>query len=136
MIVELSPGIASWAYGELALAGGRHNIDTPGPELAAALAAAAAAGVLKVVDGGVPREAVESDEDSLAKQDIALAARAELIAERDRALAAVSRDVLADEPDLPDEDRVERVAAVMHDRQDEWEQRMAAAAQKAVEGAL
>lgn len=136
MIVELSPGIASWAYEDTTLAGGTsHNIDAD-PRLANAIAGAAAAGTLRIIEGDVPADAVESDEDSLKKQDVAMRARTELIGDRDRALAAVAQDVLNDEPDLAPEDRVQRMAQVRQERIEEWEQKMNEAAQKAVEEAF
>lgn len=69
MIVELSPGIASWSYEDTTLTGGvSHSIDAD-PRLAHAIAGAAAAGTLRIVEGDVPDGAVESDEDSLKKLD-------------------------------------------------------------------
>lgn len=107
-------GASVWCYGDETFPAGRHEVDAD-PDLAAAIAAAGAAGVLKVIDGQVP--AVEDDEESLAKQEVALAARAGLYEQRDRELAAIG-------PDDPDA----REAAL-----DEWEQRMAEASQEALE---
>lgn len=133
MIVELSPGLAQWSYGDTTLHGGRHTID-PDAETAAAITAAVAAGALVLIDGDLDDGAVESDEESLRKLQAADAARAELYAERDRELREVGttlREAADDERD-PDE-LAATVAEAQQDKLAEWDARMAEAAQTAVE---
>ncbi len=121
MIIELSPGLASWSYGDTTLQGGlRHDLD-PDAELGAAVAAAVAAGVLVLIDGELDAGAVESDEES------------------DRKRVAAQRDVVEENAALDPDEQLggdalsERIVMAVEDTRDEWEQRMAEAAQTAVE---
>lgn len=98
--VELAPGVSSWAHGDgdaVLTAGQLHEVDVTGKaELREALAAAVAAGALRLIEGDLP-DAVESQEDSEAKQSAADEACAPLYAERDRELNRLSRRELTDE---------------------------------------
>lgn len=141
LTVEVAPGLASWSYGDTTLHGGRHTLD-PDAETAAAITAAVAANVLVLIDGDLDDSAVESDKESLRKLKVADAARAELYAERDEELRyvtseAIAANAVADESDrLEPEALSEQVTQAAADKLAEWEQRMAEAAQTAVEGVI
>lgn len=86
--VKLPPGIARWTYEDVTVDGvGEHDLDGDGV-LLGAVAAAVAAGSLLLVEGDLPKDAVQSDKDSLKLQAKADKARAPLYRKRDEALFA------------------------------------------------
>lgn len=116
--------------------GGAHHVRVGSPEVLGIIAAAVAAGSLELVDGDLPP--VEDDEESLARLEIAEIERAALIPERDAALTQTSRDMIAQwrETSPDGSGRLELNAALVAAREagvQEWEGRIAEAAQAAVE---
>jgi hypothetical protein len=114
--IKPAAGIAAWSFQDLTVAGQR-VIEQPDAPLASAVAAAVAAGVLELVDGNVSMASVESDKQSLRKLRVADAARGPLFEQRDAELLQASPDT--------------------HEQLlDAYTQRMAAAAQAALEEEL
>jgi hypothetical protein len=97
--VELTPGVARWAYGGVEEDGSDAVvIEAPGgpldvsdPAVHAAVSAAAATGALTITDGEAMPGAVEPDEVSLERLAVAQEARAPLYEARDRALHRLPR---------------------------------------------
>lgn len=134
IVVEVAEGLAAWSYENTTLAAGaQHEITDVSPGALAALAAAAAAGSLRVVAGDVPADAVESDELSLEKYETAHAARGPLYAERDREILAAPAKVAADNPDLNGDELRDAQAAAVDLVIERWEPLLDEAAQAALE---
>lgn len=110
LTVRLVPGLSQWAYGDRYVPAGE---DCTVPDDDGAVSAAVAAGVLELLEG--EPTPVESEEDSLAKYELAQGAKADLYAERDAEIYEAS--------DVADVDRIMSV----------YEERMAEAAQEALE---
>lgn len=93
--VEVLPSV--WAFDDLELAGGKHEVEVTVAQHKA-ITAAAAAGVLRVKNADLHPSAVESDADSRAKQDkLEQAAHDPVTGSMDVAMHVAERDGTVDE---------------------------------------